>query len=102
MNKQFEEWYNTKIQHGFWTYQTPVKEFYELPFSMQWGVYLDFFDSVNLNIQIEADLFEMNDLKPNVWKYQYYIDIITDEVWFNTRTEAQKEAIKKAFEILEQ
>ena len=101
--KEFEDWFRPRYMDNKTTGEIRVTlyDFYKFPFEWQWGVYLEFFDSVNLNIQVEADLFEMNDLKPNVWKYQYYVDSITDEIWFNTRTEAQQEAVEKAFEIRE-
>jgi len=69
------------------------------PFSMQYGVYVDFFDSVGIKISIS----DMNE------KYIYCVTFpiiseygITDTFIspnINTRTEARQKAIEKANEI---
>lgn len=90
MNKQFEEWYWKKhsraMGFGF---------FNKLPFSMQWGVYLEFFDSVGVFI---SDYPNSTIHKVG---FSFKINGRRKTTVYNTRTEAQKEAIKKAFEILE-
>jgi len=70
--------------------------FYKLPFSMQWGVYLDFFDSVEIEVFIHGGL-----------RYLIYDDRKSsdEEGWENlseehpSRQQAQTESIKKANEI---
>lgn len=85
-NKQFEEWVENDYEIG------QDITFWDLPFSMQWGVYLEFFDSVHIVIhQTAFDRFEF----------------ITVDVAFNfyskstNRTKAQIEGIEKAFKVLE-
>tara|TARA_B100001146_G_C16002290_1_gene357237 strand:+ start:44 stop:337 length:294 start_codon:yes stop_codon:yes gene_type:complete len=61
------------------------------PDSFRWGVLVDFFDSVD--IYIVVGLFDHNN-----WQFE----ILQDTTWkidFETRTEARKEAIKKANDI---
>lgn len=89
MNKQFEEWFKKKqFEHDCITID--VGFFYALPFSFQWGVYLEFFDEKDIIISIE-----FSDIP-----WEVYIDY-QDVGKYDTRQEAQREAIKKAFEILE-
>jgi len=104
-NKQFEEWLNrhdicwvTENEGDCLNIYKP-ESFKELSLSMQWGVYLEFFDSVGIIIDTErySDHF-----------YEHYIKCYGDFVKNGiiktsgkSRKEAQKEAIKKAFEILE-
>jgi hypothetical protein len=91
MNKQFEEWWQTHEVYD----NTPMDllsqyDFYELPFSLQWGVYLEFFDSVGIRINAGFQWFRI--FKQGATPYF--------EDKFKSRQEAQQEAIKKAFEIL--
>jgi len=68
----------------------------EWPFSMQWGVYLEFFDSQrDIDIEITLDVYHST-----VIGYIYTIRGCEYDPK-DTRTEAQKEAIKKAFYLLE-
>ena len=71
MNKKFEEWLRS---------YAILKAFKNVPFSMQWGTYLEFFDSVG--IRLDKIFIEL---------YSSLAESIED---------AQKEAINKAFEIL--
>lgn len=103
MNKQFDEWliksdYREIIADlcCLAIGQSITKAFYRLPFSMQWGVYLEFFDSVGIVIDID----------PQRDSFEWFIWLKDEPIRFeqlkiNTRPEAQQEAIKKAFEILE-
>ena len=78
MNKQFEEWlYDQNIDvMGY-----DISDMFDgLCFSMQYGVYVDFFDSVGIDL--------------DRWVWVAYRTGAT-------RQEAQQEAIKSAFEILE-
>jgi hypothetical protein len=97
--KRFEEWLDSQrfSPFGYDIDASNISGFYNIPFSMQWGVYLSFFDSVR--IHLDAFIGKSRE------KYHYEIfgdGIYKCEKTFDTRTEAQKEAIKKAFEILEE
>lgn len=109
MSKQFEEWYlktflGYKDPRHLETYkEIELQRWKTTPFSMQWGVYLEFFDSV-------GKFFI--DVKPNIYyigKYDitFYGGIGEKSILFHedkkhkSRQEAQQEAIEKAFEILE-
>ena len=72
-----------------------ITHFYNLPESMQYGVYVDFFDSVDMDIVIER---RRNDLFLFViyLQYQYGSGIIPDK---QKRPEARARAIEKANEI---
>ena len=73
--------------------------FYSLPFSMQYGVYVDFFDSVNILMDIIciADGYECS-----IWKREANGDVGSIESKsFDSKTlnGARKKAIEKANEI---
>ena len=103
-NKQFEEWLegsSTKprapimidcLDNGLEINIRATEYFYQLPFSMQWGVYLEFFDSVEIDIHVFGSRSD------NRWYYEIRNDRNKS---VESRQEAQQEAIKKAFEILE-
>lgn len=74
-----------------------LSDFKELPFSMQYGVYVDFFDSVGIDISIKLCGY---------MKYDYSIKdkesqslLFTEYDWSKTRTEARTKAIEKANEL---
>ena len=89
---KFEEWF-TKDVEGFENYDKHLlNKFYRVGFSMQYGVYVDFFDSVGLYIdKLCPDSFEIN------WGFDWYSDY--SEV-NRTRPEARTKAIEKANELL--
>lgn len=91
MNKQFEEWVRVNYPNYYMT------EFNGLPFIFQWGVYLEFFDSVGLDIGVFKATAGLNPWVSSVLETSGDLD----EKHYSTRLEAQQEAIKKAFEILE-
>jgi hypothetical protein len=84
--EDFEKWYNSKeelYKYGF----------HLLPPSMQYGVYVDFFDSVDIELWI----------KPTAYTYyDFYISkksedlTILEGCGYETRTEARTEAIRQA------
>lgn len=94
-NKQFKKWAlkHHNVPKGneelFWLYWDKLTQ------AMQWGVYLEFFDKVGIIIDVsmnyDSGLFDI------------VIDeeFIDTEIICNSRPEAQQEAVKKAFEILE-
>ena len=103
LNEQFEIWVVDRYEDEFYamghelepTFTHYSNTFQELPFSMQWGVYLEFFDSVGVDVTITRNKGFANRL--------FHLAIINKkrlDTKFDTRTEAQQEAIKKAFEIL--
>jgi len=65
-----------------------------LPLSMQYGVYIDFFDSVDICISI-------NGYVTDTTIYQFQYDIAKDEDVYDavTRQEARAKAIEKANDI---
>lgn len=85
--EDFEKWL---VGFGRGITRYPYKTFRELEPQMQYGVYVDFFDSVGLTIVIRTYV-------ENTWRY----DINQDQhrVMIKTRTEARKFAIEKANEI---
>lgn len=90
----FKKWFN-KNNHPF---DIIIDDFYRLPFSMQYGVYIDFFDSVLISID------SMNERQKT--RHRRYGFIIKSEIEtvikvaeYTSRNEARKEAIKKANEI---
>ena len=77
----------------------------DLPFAFQWGVYLYFFDSVGIEVASNRESYLNND--GFAWDVGQLVEVMNSKVKIydgveGTRPEAQKEAIKKAFEILEQ
>jgi len=100
MNEQFEEWILKNTSQSI-SYEYPdyFTWFENLEFKYQWGVYLEFFDSVG--IEIKDDLNGLHDFSYKIYHYDDELDIIEPFKMFETRTEAQQEAVKKAFEILE-
>ena len=96
MNKQFEDWLDDKMHeelngnYGTITFKT-------LTPALQWGVYLEFFDSVGIMIQVEwnsFDFFFFGMIRDSNKKTR------VDSLEHRTRPEAQQESIKTAFETL--
>lgn len=105
MNKQFEEWLYGKKVSKLGNYDRISKMVYasphfnNLPFSMQWGVYLEFFDSVGVIIQMNAGVAKKFYYTIHNRKWAHGTDI--ESRLYKDRPEAQQEAIKTAFEILD-
>ena len=96
--EDFEKWYeNTYREYD--CYQ--VMDWFEYPFEFQYGVYVDFFDSVGYCIEISIDYTRKDYGKP---LYQWEVND-----WNTTgfghkdlvrhRQEARKSAIEKANEL---
>lgn len=110
-NKQFEDWYNKKDSSGdfnipletTWTDGEDPCEiigFDKLPFSMRWGVYLEFFESKGLFIMLNWTVLKERGYQIKNLNSK---DVKLTIGWFGSYTEeAQKKAIDKAFEILHQ
>jgi hypothetical protein len=97
-NKQFEEWWDSQDKYSNeYTHSTiSWHQFLELPFEYRWGVYLEFFDSVGICVEVVyATHPEML-----LWVFRIDKEILIDYPCCNSRQEAQQEAIKKAFELL--
>jgi hypothetical protein len=96
--EEFEKWFTNSDNHkGFDAEQIALdrkyrlKVFYQLYPSMQYGVYVDFFDSVDLNINVICYC------NGDEWQF----DIEQRQEFYNTksRPEARVLAIEKANEI---
>ena len=100
LNDQFEIWVVDRYEDELYamgnelepTFTHYSNTFQELPFSMQWGVYLEFFDSVGIYIYPRVKNYTDLHTRLDMVRIFHLKEI--------TRTEAQQEAIKKAFEIL--
>jgi len=95
--EQFEKWYNESpygdylFTHVETAYNTG---FEELPLSMQWGVYLEYYDSL--------DVYKSTMIEIRYYLYFDAFDVYIYGEWViscSTRQEAQTEALKKADEI---
>ena len=90
----FKEWYGNYYLFGKdypeYSFKPHYEHFIKLPFSMRWGVYLEFFDSVGISV---------GSMKQS--KNWYKAHAFIHDFRCNTRKEAQQEAIKKAIEIYE-
>ena len=101
-NEQFEYWLEVREKcmiglEGYCAINIYVIEhFNQLPPAFQWGVYLEFFDSVGINVKCNRGARHLANRR--------YFCIIIDKLRIDTtyldRYRAQQEAIKKAFEIL--
>jgi len=70
--------------------------FEQLHDSMQYGVMVDFFDSVGIEIEITRDI-DWEDKVILGWVY--YIENYENNKWYDSRQEAREQAITKANEI---
>ena len=91
--QDFEKW----LIHEFTAHQY-LRDwlFHKLPFSMQYGVYVDFFDSKGIIISLGYAYFFDEEM------FSWVITIGLDEVYSgdeDERHEAREEAIKQANEI---
>lgn len=89
---QFEKWYSFNV-YSDTHHILGLNEFYNLPFSMQWGVYLEFFDSVGVYIDIQFYAVNNFICKVNTLDGLYYQDL------YNNRQQAQQKAIEQSNEI---
>lgn len=96
LNKAFDEWWCEKKDHyiheGWCYFESGLNDpsiFSDLPKSMQWGVFQDFYDSQGIRIEISSYNFD---------KFSYYINQLF-EGGHNTRPEARQAALDKAEEV---
>ena len=95
----FEKWFTRNDNHkGFDEHQVALdvkyrlKVFYQLYDSMQYGVYVDFFDSVGVFINI-------NTYDYGGRYFQYSVDDLMPDTVFYKRSEAITQSIQKANEL---
>jgi hypothetical protein len=84
--EDFEKWYFDNDKNVY----IDLKSFYSLDESMQYGVYVDFFDSVGIDIDI---------FKTPEGKYLSAVEMEGNDNIHNTRQEARTAAIEKANEL---
>lgn len=90
----FEEWYLSnigKLRSRSYD-KLMVYQFYDLPLSMQWGVYLEFADSLGYCISTFEDSCSM------CWNVYINDEYVSDNP--KTRQEAQIEAVKKLNDLI--
>ena len=98
--EDFEKWYPTNVEFykhaqlsGFASH-TPIL-FYAMPFSMQYGVYVDWFDEKLIHFYIEPLWLGRGSFR--LWIYEGGLPMQHDI--YPTRNEARQKAIEKANEI---
>ena len=90
--KAFEKYLIEKWKKDSTSYYN-IEHFKLLPFPMQYGVYVDFFDSLGIYIEI------MNYINLS-WQWSVEADNISEyDTDCKTRSDARTEGIKKANEI---
>jgi len=91
----FEEWYISQIDVDFDEFnQVKIEilgQFYLLSLSAKWGVYQDFFDSLEVDLEVRKH--------QNGVEFIWIVDIRGVGVT-KTRQEARKAAIEKANELI--
>lgn len=93
--KDFEKWYNKHYKYcmlSYWGESLNYHFFSNLPLSMQYGVLVDFFYSVGIEIQIGKQH------SCRCWLYN--VGLGNEES--DTRNEARKAAVEKANELFNQ
>ena len=101
--EDFEKWYPTRQNNSFeHTGMAIVDYFYgecerTTDFSMQYGVYVDFFDSVGINVSLKLCGYLKYDY--SIKDSESQILLFTEYDWSQTRPEARQKAILKANEI---
>lgn len=100
--EDFEKWYNENNPYKFlsdlrgsFLGNIERKGFYSIDYNMQYGVYVDFFDTVKMQIYIKPT----TDFKWSVYIDNFGKHILTDYLFTNTRHQARQEAIIMANKI---
>jgi hypothetical protein len=102
--EDFEKWFHLNDEYLGYEFSVhkcdSTPDFYKEPFSMQYGVLVDFFDSVGIFVDAQADAFDYGKFWYSVLdKDHSYGEPNADYI---TRTEARQKAIEKAVEIYNQ
>jgi len=104
--EQFDKWYGVKYRmdlkssmnpNNYSVSVSPPRDaFYNLPFEMQLGVYLDYYDSLGIDIIIDVLINDEHEKRYTCW--------INDDCIMSceSRNEAYKEAFKKADDLINQ
>lgn len=89
--EQFEKWYD-------YDYDFIISDFYDLPFEMQLGVFLAYYDSKGFFIDSEKCYDLVAEYLTDEWEsgFWYKKDYHGTKGYFKTRNEAYKEAFKQA------
>lgn len=92
----FWNWFLEKFKHTPENGQYYNDGFYNLPISMQIGVYIEWLDSESIRI------ITLNKMKvfPNIFEYYWRIGGIETGKRFNNRQKSQIEAINKGIEFI--
>ena len=93
----FEKWYDKIYSIPLYTDPNGEKDFYCLPFEMQLGVYLAYYDSIGIKCFCYWSLAN-NKFSSELWKQNSLLELS----FFDLRSEAYKEAFKKADELINQ
>jgi len=98
--EKFKEWYLVWIRKKRPDYlkfndDSIWRKWLRKPDAEKWGVYLEFFDSEGIVIEVLSE-----DLYGKKW--YFIINNFDYELYLPTRQQAQTEAVKKAMEILEE
>lgn len=97
--KDFEKWLKEPIlEHGRFG-QLVTNTFDTMPFSMQYGIIVDWFDSVGIEILISKDYDYENNIDINAYIFHIDNHESNDFKSYPTRTQARQKAIEKANEI---
>lgn len=103
LKKRFEEWFVNRYK-DVEKMPMSVNVFYTLEFSLQWGVWLEFFGGVG--IYPFCDPVTLSIGESEGIRFKWWVSNITEllaednsPLGFLKRTEAQQAAIKKAIEI---
>lgn len=109
--KMFEAWFDKNKDNIFDSNKLKFGHYSiwdMLGCSMQWGVYLEFADSLDINIIVDFEVGYMSSNNImitdkfiyNVWHKQGEKWTETEELKFNTRQEAQESALERLNEII--
>tara|TARA_R110000782_G_scaffold229929_1_gene316248 strand:+ start:593 stop:937 length:345 start_codon:yes stop_codon:yes gene_type:complete len=99
--EEFKKWLNINykdfgvVPYSIDVYWSVCDLLYKLPQSMQYGVYVDFFDSVGIYISLD---WYKSIIKDSEY-FETDINNHIDSKRFKTRPEARKSAIEKANEL---
>jgi hypothetical protein len=98
--EQFEKWYNIEYNKEQYNgVEFPhLDDFNDSPLIMKWGVYVDFFDSVGINVDVEYLGDDSFGFSFTTTSHRLPCGGVSG---FDSRPEARTEAIKKACEVLE-
>ena len=97
--EQFEKWLFTQEYSVTRMIRLALSDFYEwIPFEMKIGVYLAYYDSLDIHITTEPTYWNQDDELE--WAYSVEVNRVGSGTFTESRNEAYKEAFKKADEIV--